>query len=530
MERRHKLQSSYLKLLVGLGIALCTYFYTAPDIGTLVLLYTPQASVVVQGGETYVSSRLATSTAEASPVQVHVHVVGESSSREQTVAEKNQIYGESSSSSSPVVDTKDKPNSSTARQEKEHTEIPPLLEDKDDEPSQTKGNFSISNNRTREDGESSDNTEKSTLANDKDTTTTTTTTLVYSVDPSTVRWTFPTANTTLTDSKRAILLLSMGPDAAKSVLVERIHLSIRKRGQFLGPVIVLTDSPAERYNNLATVDPNFYVLQPLDQDWNWGLIKDMPYKRFKTFALEYLQRNDTLDSVELLYYLDIDVVVGRPLRPWFEHVETTYVYNNNNNIRNNNNAQEDYGTASRMVFFEGNFRNWPIQGGQFVLQRNSSRACLERWRYHMDADPSQEKDQVSLGILAKEQEELRQNASSSKPMMCHLVVMPQKPYLSFLSKNAMARIMNYNSTITTTQDNNNNNNNNNNNVQEDKRYPTLMHIKNTQHAAKIPDKKQREFYRELLDLTPEQAQVMGKVRIRPNRTWSANSLKQQQEQ
>jgi hypothetical protein len=141
MERRYKLQSSYLKLLVGLGIALCTYFYTAPDIGTLVLLYTPQTSAVMQGGERYASSRLATSTPEPSPVQVQVqvqvHVVGESSSRKQTVAEKNQMYGESSSSSS--VDTKDKPNSSTDQQEKEHTEIPPLLEDKDDEPSQTKG-------------------------------------------------------------------------------------------------------------------------------------------------------------------------------------------------------------------------------------------------------------------------------------------------------------------------------------------------------------------------------------------------------
>jgi hypothetical protein len=136
------------------------------------------------------------------------------------------------------------------------------------------------------------------------------------VDPSTLHWKFPVSNFTITDSKRAIFLLSMGEDAAKSILVERVLLSIRRRGVFLGPVIVLTDAPFARYYSLTSVDPNLIVLHPLTKDWRWELKQDMLYKRFKTYVLEYLHLDDRLESVELVYYLDIDVVVGQPLQDY----------------------------------------------------------------------------------------------------------------------------------------------------------------------------------------------------------------------
>ena len=297
-------------------------------------------------------------------------------------------------------------------------------------------------------------------------------------DPSLLRWNFPVAERLLGGSKRAIFLLSMGPDAAKSILVERILISIRKRGLFLGPVIVLTDAPTSRYHSLTSLDPNFFVLQPLAKDWRWSLERDMPYKRFKTYILEYLELQPSLRNVQLVYYLDIDVVVGQPLQAWFDHVERTYVYN------------ATVGSfPSKMVFFQGNYHWSPVQGGQFVLERNVSQPCLERWRHHIDSNPQEDKDQKALVRLFQEQEE--------SIAVCRLAIMPQKPYLYFLSKNAMTRIMNSTN------------------------YYTLMHIKNTHHATKIPDKTQKKFFSGLLDLNSEEAELMGKVRIRPNKTWSS---------
>jgi hypothetical protein len=104
-----------------------------------------------------------------------------------------------------------------------------------------------------------------------------------------------------TNNKRAIFLLSMGQEAAASTIVERSLLSIRRRGAYLGPVIVLTDSPVARYRSLTSVDPNFIVLQPRPQDWRWDLRDDMPYKRFKTYILEYLDRDARLTFVERVY-------------------------------------------------------------------------------------------------------------------------------------------------------------------------------------------------------------------------------------
>jgi hypothetical protein len=163
----------------------------------------------------------------------------------------------------------------------------------------------------------------------------------------------------------------MGQEAAESTIVERCLLSIRRRGAYLGPVVVLTDAPLQRYEALASVDPNLIVLHPRSQDWRWDLSDDMPYKRFKTYILEYLDLDDRLKPVELVYYLDVDVVVGRKLQVWFDHVESAYLSENHNH-------------SSSISFFKGNKLNWAlIQGGQSAIERNSSQGCLERWRYHI---------------------------------------------------------------------------------------------------------------------------------------------------
>lgn len=306
-----------------------------------------------------------------------------------------------------------------------------------------------------------------------------------SIDPSTLQWKFPVANFTSSNAKRTIFLLSMGQEAAESTIVERSLLSIRRRGIYLGPVVVLTDAPLHRYSSLTNADPNLIVLQPKPQDWRWNLNQDMPYKRFKTYILEYLELDHRLHDVELVYYLDVDVVVGRPLQPWFDHVESEYLPQKHNH-------------PSQLIFFKGNYRWRPLQGGQIVVDRRSSQPCLEHWRHFIDAHPEDPKDQSALTLILNEQ-----NISTS---VCHLTIMPQSPYLQFLDKKVMNRLIN------------------------SQEYTTLMHIKNTEHADWIPNRIQQRFFKQLLMLSDEEQKVVGKAQIHPSKTWSASSsIPQQQE-
>eukprot|EP00984_Skeletonema_dohrnii_P013565 scaffold5612_cov108-Skeletonema_dohrnii-CCMP3373.AAC.3 len=45
----------------------------------------------------------------------------------------------------------------------------------------------------------------------------------------------------------AIFLISFGEQAADSTLVERCVLSLRRRGQWTGYIVLLTDAPPSRY-------------------------------------------------------------------------------------------------------------------------------------------------------------------------------------------------------------------------------------------------------------------------------------------
>eukprot|EP00956_Cyclotella_meneghiniana_P022557 scaffold42810_cov40-Cyclotella_meneghiniana.AAC.1 len=56
----------------------------------------------------------------------------------------------------------------------------------------------------------------------------------------------PVSNHTI-DKSHVIFLISFGEEAEASTLVERCVLSLRRRGQYSGYIIVLTDAPPERY-------------------------------------------------------------------------------------------------------------------------------------------------------------------------------------------------------------------------------------------------------------------------------------------
>ena len=314
---------------------------------------------------------------------------------------------------------------------------------------------------------------------------TTTTATVDPSDPSSFHWEYPVADSSSMSSsinnKRAIVLLSMGQDAANSFLLERSLLSIRKRGQFMGPIMVLTDAPLKRFQNLQQHDPMLFIIQPPEQDWKWNFKKDMPYKRFKTYAIDYVPSEL---HVDFLYYLDLDVLVGQPLEPWFEHVESNYF----SNLSRSSNTTTTSSSSSTIAFFQGNYpKNFPIQGGQYIVSTKSSNTCLRRWRYHIDQHPETPFDQHALKRLRQDKDR------------CHLEIMPQDPFLTFHVRD----IMESNKT---------------------KPFRTLMHLKNHGDGLRIPDETQKAFFIDLLQLSPYEAQVIGKTSIDPNMDWTKTQL------
>lgn len=300
-------------------------------------------------------------------------------------------------------------------------------------------------------------------------------------NPEQLEWDFPIPNQTHTMEKRAIFLLSMGTEAAASTIVERSVLSIRRIGAFWGPVVLLTDAPASRYHSLTKTDKQLVILHPPATDWRRDLLEDMPYKRFKTFVLDYLILDPRLSSVKMAYYLDIDVIVGKPLDPWFHHVESTYLLPSPHNNQ----------TKSQIIFFKGNSKRRPLQGGQFLAQRGTSEGCLKRWRHFIDSNPEDPKDQSALTMILMEQENV------TAP--CHFTIMPQEPHLRFLDSQVMKELI------------------------HTKDFPTLMHIKNTEEAAWVPLAVQQDFFRHALKLSPQELGVIGKTQIHPSREHPTNN-------
>ena len=381
-----------------------------------------------------------------------------------------------------------------------------------------------------------------------------------SVDPSVIRWSYPhvpisnktmlsNSSSTITsysydeyaiditkiknhnhnhnygiDNKRVIFVLSMGQDASKSTIVERCLLSIRRRGEYLGYVVLLTDAPYSRYQRLQNYDQNFIVLHPYTQaDWNWKLRNDMPYKRFKTYILDYIDNDSKFDSVQLVYYIDIDIVIGKPLMHMFHYLESKYnITETMSNVVEARTKSGTISTPSHVYFFKGNYPWRPLQGGQFILIRYNSDYCLHKWRYYIDEHPEDDKDQSALTLLLNES--LKQEAMSMSARVdlhgknttatntigrnhghqqhCHFTTMEQYPHLQFVNETTMIDL-----TTKIPPEN----------------FPTMIHIKNTEHGHWISNDIQQKFFQKILNITSrkELYYIGGKTRIQPsNKQWS----------
>ena len=305
---------------------------------------------------------------------------------------------------------------------------------------------------------------------------------------------------TINDSTRCIFLISMGRQASQSKIVERFLMSTRRRGAWNGPVVLLTDAPMDRYSHLSQLDSHFIVMHPRPEHFNWETKHDMPYKRFKTFVLDYIDMDSRLDTVELVYYLDVDIVVGNSLSTFFHEIEHDYQIQSYNkhelddHLQNNDNA--DPPKTSNIYFFKGNFRKTPVQGGQIILERDSAKPCLLWWRSLMDTYTNETKDQPFLKTMLEQQHNMTNTISNHNNNNhnnhnhwnhCHLQVMEQEPHLHFPSKESVAQS---NAQFFWFQQQS----------RRSKAFPALIHIKNTGKVRDIDNRQETRYISEVLQL------------------------------
>lgn len=282
------------------------------------------------------------------------------------------------------------------------------------------------------------------------------------------------------DPTRLIFLISMGEQAKESKLVERFVWSARHRGKWSGYIMLLTDAPLDRYEGFSH---RFLVMNPEARHFNTTFKDDMPYKRFKTFALDYVDKDTRLNQVELIYYLDADNIVGNSLPNMFHDLESKY------NIPSSTGNPFQHGkwlrTIPRMWFFANKYTHLSVQGGQFVIDRLSSEPCLRAWRTKIDANVSEAKDQPAL-------HKIRGNGRNQE---CQIVTMLPKNHLFFPA----------NSTIHNAVDQIKSG--------EVMTYTTLVHIKNSCNVTASIDAKVEEAYVQDIVRNPE---FSKKIHIKPD--------------
>jgi hypothetical protein len=231
----------------------------------------------------------------------------------------------------------------------------------------------------------------------------------------------------------------MGQEAMQSKLVERFVWSARHRGEWLGWIVLLTDAPLSRYEDPN--DDHFIVMNPLAQHFNTSFREDMPYKRFKTHLLDYVDMDSRLNDVRLIYYLDVDIIVGNSLPMLFHELEGTYHIPKPDGVSPHPKAPTLHGPAwyasiPKIWFFQNKYAHMTVQGGQFVLDRATSQPCLTFWRELIDSNVTEVKDQPALHKMRVHQQE-RLDPYMAKRMeppvlpRCMIVTMEWQRFLHF---------------------------------------------------------------------------------------------------
>mmetsp|Transcript_19636 Transcript_19636/g.40411 ORF Transcript_19636/g.40411 Transcript_19636/m.40411 type:complete len:397 (+) Transcript_19636:121-1311(+) len=284
------------------------------------------------------------------------------------------------------------------------------------------------------------------------------------------------------ESNNAIALISFGESAAESTLLERCVLSIRRRGQFDGHVVVITDAPEERYDGVF--DENVIVLKANEDDilYDYFQAPSMKYKRFKTLLIKYINSVPELDSIDWLYYMDIDMMLGAPFMDMILELRTKY------------DIDSAHDADSALYFFKDlHAEEFALNGGFMIINRHTSGLCLDVWREEIERHQRASFDQTSINAVIANKESNH----------CSLEAMEVENYVTFPKDDkalTKARLWHHHS--------------------------PLIHIFNTWFASKESPEVMEEYVADVLRLSEEEKEEhkFGKSVITPSREkWTGSN-------
>ena len=255
------------------------------------------------------------------------------------------------------------------------------------------------------------------------------------------------------DPSFAIALIALGDVTAKSVhVVERCIQSIRRRGLYSGTIITVTDAKRSRFESIRYSDPNINIISVESRP------NGMLSKRYKTELLDLLDGNKDLDKVEMLLYMDVDIVIAEPLQSFVNYVQsmaTMLDQPSNSNQPSYMLMFEEQGAAP-----ERKFGNTVFHGGVLGLSRTKSRTCLREWQHLFDdRERFPDRDQKALYYMLYINETLRER--------CQVTRLDHRPYLLMPSRKDF----------------------------EGGETATFVHVTNGYRAEKIDDVLQADYYR-----------------------------------
>ncbi|KAL3909513.1 MAG: hypothetical protein SGILL_008060 [Bacillariaceae sp.] len=284
-------------------------------------------------------------------------------------------------------------------------------------------------------------------------------------------------------------MISLG-NATQQNHVQRCIRSIRTRGEWKGRIVIITDQP-QAYAELRADDPLTTCIRPHREDW-----EDLPpykdiklkYKRFKTLLIDYIsgfgRYNDndsaaaavaTMDTtfanpfkdVTKILYLDVDIVVCKPLLPWIQW-----------RWKEGFQKRQDLASGLSVVYMfkEGPNTGKVAHGGLILQDIKLSKGCMEEWRRRMDERRSG-RDQALIREMMR---------NGSKKTGCKIHAWERKE-LIFPFPEDFKRM----------------------------RMKQFVHITNTHHAALTDASMQKKFLEEALNLTPDERQDPNSLAIVP---------------
>lgn len=211
----------------------------------------------------------------------------------------------------------------------------------------------------------------------------------------------------------------------------------------------------------------------------------MKYKRFKTLVFDYLDAVPELDYVQWVYYMDIDVLAGAPFRDLVKGAEEKYQM-----ITSKTGETND--TVAKIYFFS-DVGQAKTNSGFIIMDRDTSKYCLDLWREEIDAHPESRRDQIALYEIARRYD-------LGVDTKCQLVSMDHDGYVSYPRTDGEIKRMTNQAA-----------------------YPYLIHILNSYKAESLDRETVEAFVADVLQLSQEEKEghKFGKAVIHPSwRKWN----------